>query len=43
VNALGEIIGRKESVVYEATGGIIDRHVIIKFHREGKIVSGMSG
>src|SRR5450759_3369080 len=30
VNALGEIIGvGKESVVYEATGGIIDRHVII--------------
>jgi len=38
VNALGEIIGiGKESVVYEATGGIIDRHVIIKFHREGKM------
>lgn len=37
VNALGEIIGiGKESVVYEATGGIIDRHIIIKFHREGK-------
>ena len=38
VNALGEVIGvGKESVVYEATGGIIDRRVIIKFHREGKM------
>jgi RIO kinase 2 len=38
VNALGEVIGvGKESIVYEATGGIIDRHVIIKFHREGKM------
>ncbi|MDP2846533.1 MAG: RIO1 family regulatory kinase/ATPase [Candidatus Methanoperedens sp.] len=38
INALGEIIGvGKESVVYEATGGIIDRHVVIKFHREGKM------
>lgn len=37
VNALGEVIGRgKESIVYEATGGIIDRHVAIKLHREGK-------
>ena len=37
VNSLGEIIGRgKESEVYEATGGLIDRHVIIKLHREGK-------
>ncbi|MCX9026262.1 MAG: serine/threonine protein kinase, partial [Candidatus Methanoperedens sp.] len=38
VNALGDEIGvGKESVVYEATGGIIDRHVAIKFHREGKL------
>lgn len=38
INAIGDAIGvGKESVVYEAAGGIIDRHVIIKFHREGKI------
>jgi RIO kinase 2 len=38
VNALGDEIGvGKESVVYGATGGIIDRHVAIKFHREGKL------
>lgn len=38
VNAIGEVIGiGKESIVYEATGGIIDRHVIIKLHREGKM------
>ncbi|VVB94812.1 RIO-type serine/threonine-protein kinase Rio2 [uncultured archaeon] len=38
VNALGDVIGvGKESVVYEATGGIIDRHVAIKFQREGKM------
>ncbi len=38
VNALGDEIGvGKESVVYEAAGGIIDRHVVIKFHREGKM------
>ncbi len=38
VNAFGDEIGiGKESVVYEATGGIIDRHVVIKFHREGKM------
>ncbi len=38
VNALGDEIGvGKESVVYGATGGIIDRHVVIKFHREGKM------
>lgn len=37
VNAIGDVIGvGKESVVYEATGGIINRHVAIKFHREGK-------
>ncbi|HMB46172.1 MAG TPA: serine/threonine protein kinase, partial [Candidatus Methanoperedens sp.] len=37
VNALGEVIGiGKESIVFDATGGIIDRHVIIKLHREGK-------
>lgn len=37
VNSIGEMIGvGKESRVYEATGGIIDRHIIIKFHREGK-------
>jgi RIO kinase 2 len=37
INAIGDTIGvGKESVVYEATGGIIDRHVVIKFHREGK-------
>ncbi|MCZ7393286.1 MAG: RIO1 family regulatory kinase/ATPase [Candidatus Methanoperedens sp.] len=37
INAMGDAIGAgKESHVYEATGGIIDRHVIIKFHREGK-------
>ncbi len=38
VNALGDEIGvGKESVVYEATGGIIDRRVVIKLHREGKM------
>lgn len=38
INAIGEAIGvGKESIVYEATGGIIDRHVVIKFHREGKM------
>lgn len=38
VNAIGDVIGvGKESVVYGATGGITDRHVVIKFHREGKI------
>jgi len=38
VNAIGDVIGvGKESVVYEATGGIINRRVVIKFHREGKI------
>jgi RIO kinase 2 len=38
VNAIGDEIGvGKESVVYEARGGIIDREVIIKFHREGKM------
>jgi len=37
VNALGEVIGiGKESYVFDATGGIIDRRVAIKFHREGK-------
>ncbi len=37
VNAIGDAIGTgKESQVYEATGGITDRHVVIKFHREGK-------
>lgn len=37
VNAIGGVIGvGKESIVYEGTGGIIDRHVAIKFHREGK-------
>ncbi len=36
INAIGDIIGvGKESRVYEVTGGIIDRHAIIKFHREG--------
>ncbi len=38
INAIGNAIGTgKESHVYEATGGIIDRHVILKFHREGKM------
>ncbi len=38
VNAMGDVIGiGKESIVYEATGGIINRHCIIKFHREGRI------
>ena len=38
VNAIGDEIGvGKESVVYEAKGGIIDRQVVIKFHREGKM------
>ncbi len=38
VNAIGDAIGvGKESVVYEAKGGIIGRNVVIKFHREGKI------
>ena len=37
INAIGDAIGAgKESHVYEATGGIIDRHVVIKFHMEGK-------
>ncbi|MCX9085126.1 MAG: serine/threonine protein kinase [Candidatus Methanoperedens sp.] len=37
VNSLGEVIGiGKESVVFDATGGLIDRRVAIKFHREGK-------
>jgi len=37
VNALGEVIGiGKESYVFDATGGLIDRRVAIKFHREGK-------
>ncbi len=37
VNAIGDMIGTgKESVVYSATGGITNREVIIKFHREGK-------
>jgi RIO kinase 2 len=37
VNALGEVIGiGKESIVFDATGGLIDRRVAIKFHREGK-------
>lgn len=37
INSLGEIIGEgKESIVHEATGGITDRHMVIKFHREGK-------
>ncbi len=38
VNAIGDVIGvGKESLVYEATGGITDRHVVIKFHREGRL------
>ncbi len=38
INAIGDVIGvGKESHVYEATGGIIDRRVVIKFHREGKM------
>lgn len=37
INAIGDVIGvGKESVVYDATGGITDRRVVIKFHREGK-------
>jgi len=37
VNALGELIGvGKESRVYDATGGITNRIVVIKLHREGK-------
>lgn len=37
INAIGNVIGvGKESVVYDATGGITDRRVIIKFHREGQ-------
>ncbi len=35
VNAIGDVIGAgRESRVYEATGGIIDRPVAIKFHRK---------
>ncbi len=38
VNALGDLIGvGKESVVYAATGGITNREVVIKLHREGKM------
>lgn len=38
INAIGDVIGAgKESHVYEATGGIIDRRVVIKFHMEGKM------
>lgn len=38
INAIGDTIGvGKESRVYEAKGGIIDRHVVIKFHMEGKM------
>ncbi len=38
INAIGDVIGTgKESHVYEATGGIIDRRVVIKFHMEGKM------
>ncbi|MBE0520836.1 MAG: serine/threonine protein kinase [Candidatus Methanoperedenaceae archaeon] len=37
INAIGDVIGvGKESVVYDATGGITERRVVIKFHREGK-------
>ena len=37
INAIGDVIGvGKESVVYDATGGITDRRVVIKFHREGQ-------
>ncbi|VVB85899.1 RIO-type serine/threonine-protein kinase Rio2 [uncultured archaeon] len=37
INAIGDAIGAgKESVVYAGTGGITNREVIIKFHREGK-------
>ena len=38
VNSIGDIIGvGKESIVYSATGGITNREVVIKFHREGKM------
>lgn len=38
INALGDVIGvGKESYVYEATSGISDRHVVVKFHREGRM------
>ncbi len=38
VNAIGDLIGvGKESLVYAATGGITNREVVIKFHREGKM------
>ncbi len=38
VNAIGDEIGvGKESIVYEAKGGIIGREFIVKFHREGKM------
>lgn len=37
VNALGEVIGTgKESIVYGAKGGITDRQIAVKLHREGK-------
>jgi len=37
INAIGDVIGAgKESQVYAATGGITNREVAIKFHREGK-------
>ncbi len=36
VSAIGGVIGvGKESVVYEGRGGLFEREVIIKFHREG--------
>jgi RIO kinase 2 len=37
VNSIGDIVGvGKESLVYAARGGITNREVVIKFHREGK-------
>jgi RIO kinase 2 len=37
LSAIGGVIGvGKESIVYAARGGILERELVIKFHREGK-------
>lgn len=38
LNAIGDILGvGKESIVYNGLSGLINRHVAIKLHREGKM------
>lgn len=38
IKAIGDVLGvGKESLVYQAISGITNRHVVIKFHREGKM------